>query len=190
MRNVAVQALGANKYICSCLCSSLGIMSAKKFDIAKAASIKREADQNSQAKKIPKIADMKIEAPRQVTQRVTTNGPLNICVYPVTEQAGDLWALYKGSPTIVKIWQVQVDHDARPSVTVKMLDNFNEYLKEAARSTPGVPESVQKLQENGGIKLVLTNKDDSDNVCCFVQYRVAWYIAGETIDVVVNWPRT
>ena len=30
------------------------------------------------------------------------------------------------------------------------------------------------------------DKDDPDSLGCFVQYRVAWYIAGDTIDAVVN----
>lgn len=95
-------------------------MSSKKFDLSKAAAgMKREADQSNPVKKIPKIADMKIDTPRQVTQRVTTNAPVVICVYQVTENAGDLLANFKENPS-TKLWQVQMDHDARPSITVKM----------------------------------------------------------------------
>ena len=65
-----------------------------------------------------------------------------------------------------------------------------------------MPENVQKLQAEAGIKLVLTNldrrrnpvrfapthlctslllflpQDDPENLGCFVQYRVAFYVAG------------
>ena len=136
----------------------LANMPSKKFDLSLAASgIKREGDQNSPPKKVPKVADMKIDAPRQITQRVTTNAPVQICVYPITERAGDLWANYKESPS-TKIWQVQMEHDARPSITVEVLDGFNEYLKETSRTNPSLPDSVQKLQAEAGIKLILPTR--------------------------------
>ena len=46
------------------------------------------------------------------------------------DNAGDLWALYKDSPT--KLWQIQVEHDARPSISVNIVNQFNEFLKDAA----------------------------------------------------------
>ena len=71
------------------------------------------------------------------------------------DNAGDLWALYKDSPT--KLWQIQVEHDARPSISVNIVNQFNEFLKENAKSSPGLPDSVQKLQAEAGIRLVLAN---------------------------------
>ena len=56
-----------------------------------------------------------------------------------------------------------------------MVQSLNDYLK----SAQGLPETVQKLQSEAGIKLVLTNLDDPDALGCFVQYRVAFYVAGE-----------
>ena len=41
-----------------------------------------------------------------------------------------------------------------------------------------MPESLQKLQQDAGIKLVLANLEDPDQLGCFKQYRVAFYIAG------------
>ena len=52
----------------------------------------------------------------------------------------------------------QLDHDARPSVSVAIVQGLNDYLK----SAPGLPENVQKLQNEAGIKLVLTNLEDPD----------------------------
>ena len=68
-----------------------------------------------------------------------------------------------------------MDHDARPSVSVNIVGGLNEYLK----ASKGLPESVQKLQSEAGIKLVITNLDDPDSLGCFVQYRVAFFVAGE-----------
>ena len=66
----------------------------KKFSLEKAvAGNKRALETPEQVRKNPKALDMKPTEPRP--QRVTTNGPVVICVYPVTDSAGDLWAQYK-----------------------------------------------------------------------------------------------
>ena len=83
-------------------------------------------------------------------------------------------------------------------VSVNIIGGLNEFLK----TSPSMPENVQKLQAEAGIKLVLTNldrrrnpvrfapthlctslllflpQDDPENLGCFVQYRVAFYVAG------------
>ena len=47
------------------------------------------------AKKTFKLSEMKLEAPRQTTQRApATNGPVQVAVYKITEQSGDLWAQF------------------------------------------------------------------------------------------------
>ena len=82
----------------------------KTFSLEKAvAGNKRALETPEKVRKIPKVSQMTPTEPRP--QRVTTNGPVIICVYPVTDSAGDLWAQYKD--TDEKLWQVQVDHDAR-----------------------------------------------------------------------------
>ena len=118
-----------------------------------------------------------------VTTRATPSAPVVLCVYKVSDNAGDMWALYKDS--IVKLWQVQIEHDARPSISVSIVRQFDEYLKDNAKTTPGMPDSVQKLQQEAGIKLVLTNTEDPDSIGTFVQYRAAFYDAGE-MDSLVN----
>ena len=39
--------------------------------------------------------------------------PLNICVYKITDRAGDSWSAFEGANA--KLWQIQLDHAARPS---------------------------------------------------------------------------
>ena len=83
----------------------------KMFSLEKAvAGNKRAAlETPEKVRKIPKVSQMTPTEPRP--QRVTTNGPVVICVYPVTYSAGDLWNQYKD--TDETIWHIQVDHDAR-----------------------------------------------------------------------------
>ena len=154
-------------------------MASQKFSLGNAAagSKRQNEDQKSPEKKIPKVSEMKMEAPRQQTQRAVNNAPVNVCVYKITDVAGNLWAAFKDTPT--KLWQVQLEHDARPSITVNILASFNDFLKESARSNAGMPDTVQKLQAEAGIKIIMTNQDDPDSIGCFVQYRIALYVAGE-----------
>ena len=93
--------------------------------------------------------------------------------YKITEASGDVWTNYPDT----KLWQIQVpfflwasggalkeretqlEHDARPSISVNIIQSLNDFLKGSA----GLPENVQKLQSEAGIKLILT---PSEGNCC------------------------
>ena len=93
----------------------------KMFSLEKAvAGNKRALETPEKVRKIPKVSQMTPTEPRP--QRVTTNGPVVMCVYPVTDSAGDLWAQYKD--TDEKLWQVQVDHDARLLLEINLATPF------------------------------------------------------------------
>ena len=93
----------------------------KMFSLEKAvAGNKRALETPEKVRKIPKVSQMTPTEPRP--QRVTTNGPVVMCVYPVTDSAGDLWAQYKD--TDEKLWQVQVDHDARLLLKINLATPF------------------------------------------------------------------
>ena len=70
---------------------------------------------------------------------------------------------------------MQVDHDARPSVSINIVHQFGEYLRDTAKANPAMPDSLQKLQNEAGIRLILANTEDPDAIGCFKQYRVAFY---------------
>ena len=55
--------------------------------------------------------------------------------------------------------------------------NLEEYLKTNAPAE-GI-DTIQKLQSQCGIKLRMTSKEDHFGLKCFVQYRVAFYVAGK-----------
>ena len=78
-----------------------------KFTLTNASAGKRAAESSGgPSKKIPKVSEMKKEAPRVQTQRATTNAPLNICIYKYTEAAGDVWGQFKDQPT-QPLWQAR-----------------------------------------------------------------------------------
>ena len=77
----------------------------KGFSLSNAASSKRASgEQQGAARKIPKVAEMKLEAPRQNVSRAQTNAPVNMCVYKITDQSGDVWPAFPET----KLWQIQV----------------------------------------------------------------------------------
>ena len=65
-----------------------------------------------------------------------------------------------------------------------MLRKFNEFLEEAGRGAEDFPKSLDKLSATG-IRLVQANSNDPHSVG-FVQWRVAWYVAGEDGECVLN----
>ena len=131
------------------------------------------------AAKIPKANELTIEPgprPQQVPQRLPATAPVEVAIYKVTDQAGDLWSQYED--TAAALWQVQVKHDARPSVVFDMHGSFNDFLATANAEEKSIPSSMQELQRVAGIKLVLTDAQDPEMVG-FVHWRAAFYVAGD-----------
>ena len=62
------------------------------------------------------------------------------------------------------LYQVQLAHDARPSILFNLRDSFGDFLKEIAEKKEGYPSNLDSLLNGGGTKLVLTDKTDPDNV--------------------------
>ena len=56
-------------------------------------------------------------------------------------------------------------------------DGFLDFLKAASADKEGYPNSLDILLKEGGVKLVLSSKDDPDDAG-FVQWRTAFYVAG------------
>ena len=63
-----------------------------------------------------------------------------------------------------RLYQVQIAHDARPSVLFNLRDSFSDFLKEISDEDKRYPSSFDELLNVGGVKLVLTDKNDPENV--------------------------
>ena len=106
--------------------------------------------------------------------RLPNNAPVQVCVYKVCDAVGDCWPEYEG--TDAPLYQVQMKHDARPSVVFDLVRTFGDFLKTMHGSDESVPDTVHGLQQCG-IKLILTDTQDPDGVG-FVQWRPAFYVVG------------
>ncbi len=87
-------------------------------------------------------------------QRLPTSADLIMCIYKVTERAADLWDNFHG--TTCGLWQIQVDHPAKPSIIFNLRDSFNGFLAKYAAENEGAPSDMDSLQK-GGIRMVITD---------------------------------
>ena len=79
-----------------------------------------------------------------------------------------MWSNYEG--TEAKLYQIQMTHGARPSALFNVRDGFNDFLKMAQDGDSAPPASLELLQSQAGVKLVLTDRNDPDEVG-FIQWR-------------------
>ena len=84
-------------------------------------------------------------------------------MYKVTDRAGDCWPAFEGSNK-ASLYQAQIAHDARPSILFNLRDSFGDFLREISVEDKNYPSSIDELLNIGGVKLVLTDKNDPENV--------------------------
>ena len=143
----------------------------------------------TRAKAVPRASDVVIveQGPRPQRQpaRLPTSAPVDICIYLVSENAADVWSsAYEGSQG-VSVWQIQMEHKARPSVMFDLVGSWNDFLKKAHAEDESIPGSLTDLTVQCGCKLVIADAADPEAVG-FVQWRAAWYVAGEETSALDN----
>ena len=80
------------------------------------------------------------------------------------KRASDVWDQFTEADG-AELWQIQLEHAARPSAIFNLRDSFQDFLKEAgADSDSGIPTSLDVLQQKAGIKLILSDRNDPDKV--------------------------
>ena len=141
-----------------------------------------EAERSTKISKagVPKANELTLveQAPRDAAMVTRLPGwaPEMVCIYKVTDEAGDLCKEFEDTKG-VQLWQVQVQHEARPSINFGIAKSFNEFLCQANIGEESIPMTLQDLQRKAGIKLVITDRADPDSVG-FVPWRVAFYVGG------------
>ena len=94
--------------------------------------------------------------PAQLGRKFAANAPANVVIYKISDIAGDVWERYKGSEE--PLWQLQIAQDSARSITYQWRDRFADYL----RTTAEIPSTLQDLQEECGIRLVVGDKNVAD----------------------------
>ena len=81
-----------------------------------------------------------------------------VCIYKYTEDAGDCWETFKGDN--VPLWQVQIEHGAQRSITFRLREAFDDYLRGAKATDDALPISLAELEKVAGIRLVIGDQKD------------------------------
>ena len=99
-----------------------------------------------------------------------------MCIYKYTNDAGDCWDTFKGDG--IPLWQIQIDHNAQRSICFRLRESFEDYLRSANATDTSLPTSVVELEKIAGIRLVIGDQKDPEDVG-FVQWRSVFYVAGD-----------
>ena len=84
-------------------------------------------------------------------------------MYKVSDKAGDCWSDVEKYAAYA-LYQVQISHEARPSTLMSLRDSFSDFLKEMSAESDTYPGSFEVLRDQGCIKLVVSDKNDPENV--------------------------
>eukprot|EP00973_Karenia_brevis_P059514 8286709-Karenia_brevis.AAC.1 len=139
-----------------------------------ASDTKRKASTQTsgRAAKLPKASDIPVEQvprPVQTPRRLPASAPVDVCVVKYTDQASDLWELFQ-SKDDVPLYQIQIQHLAQRAVTFQMRDSFNDFLRTTHAADNAMPATLQQLESAAGVRLVVTDRADPDDVG-YVQWR-------------------
>ena len=157
------------------------------MNVMKAQKTRTFSSLSDRASKVPKASDCVVEEgprPQRAAKRLPNHAPVVVCLYKFTDEASDVWNAYEGVAGI-KLWQVQMHHEARPSILFGIVDEFNLLLRKSHAKDENIPSSLADLQQRAGIKLTLTDRSDPHEVG-FIQWRVAFYVAGKSDEALKN----
>ena len=132
-----------------------------KFDVQRAVTPARAAT-------LPKLKNFAPGPSPGPPRKRLASAECVLCVYKLAPDASVVWDDVKDPSRA--LWQVQLEHLAKDSLLANFYDRFVAFLRDTEDLT------VQDLRQ-GGIKLVITDTQDSDGVG-FVQWRPALYTAG------------
>ena len=125
------------------------------------------------SKTVPKVSTLIEEVgprPPKLRRREATAERV-VAIFRYTKDAKSIWeACTEEEATL---WQVQLEHNARDSITVGFYESFTKFLQQEESA----PDSINGLAE-AGIKLILTDTSDPDDVG-FIRWRADFYVAGE-----------
>lgn len=147
-----------------------------RFNLLAGAAKRKSETPGDRAAKLPKAGDISIEQgprPAQAPRRLPASAPVDVCMYRITDVAGDLWELFRDKEDL-PLYQVQVSHQAQRSVCWSLRDSFNDFLRAAHSANNTMPATLQQLEAAAGVRLVVTDRADPEDVG-FVQWRAGFY---------------
>ena len=136
-----------------------------KFSLTKASGAKESNKRPAEAAasggspyKIPKVSEITIETgpkPSAAPRRRPQIAPVQVCIYKYTNDAGDCWETFKGDNA------PRGDHNAQRSITFRLREAFEDFLRSANASDSAMPTTVADLEKAAGIRLVIGDQKDN-----------------------------
>ena len=148
---------------------------------ASAGELPSPAKAAANAKHVPRASQLTLEQSRPIIQKKLASAPVVVCIYKVTDKASDVWSSI--TDTSAALFQIQLEHTARPSVTFDIVRAFNDFLKDTNAESGSVPATTTELSQQAGIRIVVTGADDPENLGSFVQWRTGFYVAGTDVSL-------
>ena len=106
-----------------------------------------------------------------------SNAPVELFVARYGNKASDFLNDWSDNQ---KLWQVQLTHEATPSLAVNVVAGFNDYLSKLHADDASIPENLVELRKGFGIVLQLTKLEPNPQRAPLKNWRVAFYIAGNS----------
>ena len=91
-----------------------------------------------------------LDGPRPVAtpRRLPASAPVSVCLYKITDSAGDVWDSFQGQD--IPMWQIQMDHPAQRPITFQMRDGMNDFLRNAHASGDCLFKNLVQVAVVGG----------------------------------------
>ena len=155
-------------------------MSKRCFSIAHVARPSKNLKEAETPTPVPKVSTLMETGPQppKVRKREAT-AECVVAIFPYTQDASTIWESCREAGQM--LWQIQVEHNARDSITVGFRETFTKFLQQEEEA----PESLTELAEQNLMKLVITDNRDPDGAG-FIQWRAAFYVAGQSNDDLHN----
>ena len=99
-----------------------------------------------------------------------------VCLRKYATDASDV---VEELPRGEELWQIQIEHNANPSVVSYVLRGLDASLRVAHAENDAIPESVRQLKELAGIHTVITKVAPNPQEAPFKEFRVAFYVPGD-----------
>ena len=109
--------------------------------------------------------------------KAKSEGPVEINLFQYINQGGYLLPNLLEPLQSEPLWQIQLRHDAKPSLLMKTVLNFKLCLAELHNTQDEVPVNPQDLRDEG-ILLSIANSASTGGGP-LVQWRAAFYVAGD-----------
>ena len=136
----------------------------------------RKADTKSAAS-APRVRDIQPVTSLTSASSLPPEAPLQMCVRGYVTNGQMCSSSLPPEP----VYQIQLQHSARPSVTHRVLHHFGTYLQGLHAADDTMPSSLKQLRDQG-IILQLANQDDPMRAG-FVPWRLAIYACGGLDDL-------